>query len=122
MTALDDKMVPKAFQLIAKLGKLVRFVVVSGGAYDPTTQTMTGETTTNVDAKTSPPTRVSEKLIDGDNVRFGDLVIYLPAQGLTFVPKIEHTVVIDSRTYRILEVGPIYSGEQIALYEIRVRE
>jgi hypothetical protein len=61
------------------------------------------------------------RLIDGDTIFKGDVRIYLAAQGLVFYPKSGLLVTYDSRKWLIAGEFPIYSGEQVCIYELLLR-
>jgi len=54
-------------------------------------------------------------------VQAGDTVAYLPGSGLSFTPYLSQRVCIESLVYRVVRVGFIRSGEQVALYEVFLR-
>lgn len=121
MTDLDTRLIPKVLAIVNRLGKSVTFETVSGGSYDPLTRVVTGGTMTPVVKKVTPPYEFKNYLIDGDNIRVGDLQIDLPASGLTFTPERGWIVVIDTVRYTVIKVSPVYTGEQIALYNLQLR-
>jgi hypothetical protein len=123
VTRLDDKLVPKAYELIEKFGKVVSFI--SGppaSGYDPTTGKNATFTADTYSVKVTPPQEYEQKYIDGDLIQVGDVQIFLAAQNLTFTPKNGMDVTIDSENWKIVSFGKIYTGEQVALYEFQLRK
>ena len=122
MTSLDDKLVPKVYALLEKLGKRVQFESVSAGTYDPATRTTTNKSVLTFTRKVTPPSSFEDKLVNGDTIRATDLKVYTAAQGIPRVPKNVDQVTVDGITYKITVVKPIYSGEQVCLYMMGLRK
>lgn len=120
MTRLDDKLVPKAKQLVVALGKTVTFRVVDRD-YNPDTGITTESNVVEYQKKVTPPERYVDGYIPQDLVERGDVRIYLPAEDLEFEPQTGFEVTIDSKIWRIIYITPIYTGELIALYEFLLR-
>ena len=122
MTQLDDRILPLIPQLLTSLGKTVRFFVVESGEYSPESGSVGPGTTTAVDLKATPPEAMKVGLQDGDIVKVGDVRILIAAEGLAFTPEATQQVKIDSDRWRIVHTEPIYSGEEIAAYQIQLRK
>ena len=122
VTALDTELRLAAYDIIAEYGKEISFTVPASTTYDPATGGVTLGTETVHLVKTSPPERFDEKYIDGDLIRARDLFVLLPTLNTTFTPTLAMRVEIDSIAYDIVTVTPIYSGEQIAVYELQLRQ
>lgn len=119
MTQLDDALVPGVLSLLARLGKTA---VIHDAPATP--DVATGRTSGTPDSwtvKVSPPSSVTSEYVRGDVVRVGDVKMLLAASGLAFTPVIGQCVVFDSTNYRIVEAGPIYSGEQICAWRLFAR-
>ena len=72
--------------LINSLGAVTTVLTrVTQGAYDPTTSTHAAGTTTTYTFN-SAPDKVNNSMIDGDNVKFGDMVLYISPAALSIVP------------------------------------
>lgn len=119
MTKLDDKLIPKIAKIVDRLGKAVTFHV-EAGSYDPTVGRRVSDQTDH-SVKVTPPANYSERFIDGDNIQRGDVNILLPAQDLVFTPVNGMQVTIDAKPWAIVEVKPIYTGEQIGAYDLQLR-
>ena len=118
--ALDSEILPLAKELADEFGKAVTLVSVSE-TFDPATgNTTTTETTHLVNAV--PPQAFNKSRIDGSLIQAGDTVIGLPAQPLSDPPTTEDKLRFDGGTWTVVAVDPIYSGEQVALYNVQVRQ
>lgn len=122
MTVLDDKMIPKIFAIIERYGKSVTFTVEAVQSYNPATGETTAATPVTHTRKVTPPTAYEQRFVDGETIRAGDMKVFVAAQGLAFVPALDQRVTIDSVAWRIMAVGPIYTGELVALYELQLRK
>lgn len=118
-TAIDTRLRQKAVSLVAKYGKLVSFAQPSD-SYEPDTGIVVTSTKT-YSRKITPPTPFSSRYIDGKNILQGDTQCYLPALDLGFTPVIGTKVTIDSIIFGVVQVSPVYSGEQIAIFELQLR-
>jgi len=119
MTDLDDKMLPKALALIAKFGKSVTWTAYAE-SFNPATSVNT-RTPTARTATIKPPQAFRQGYVDGDLVRVGDLKTGIAASGLSFTPKTGDTVLLDTVTYEVMAVWPIYSGTSVAVYDAQLR-
>ena len=123
MTAFDDEFVPLALEMITEDGKSVTFMTYPLSLHDATTGRTTLGRETNYTKFIIPPYAYEEKYINGDTVKSGDMKTGVAASGLGFVPNPSETkVIIDSVEWSIVNVNPIYSGEQIALYMLQLRK
>lgn len=119
MTDLDDKLVPKALELINKFGADIVYTRKSTeGTYDPTTGETTGSATASPTVKMTPPFPLEDEYRGESTGEEGNLrESYLAASGLGFVPqKNDSFVWKDGKTYTVVEVLPLYSGEQVAAF------
>lgn len=128
MTNANDLIfVPFALQMIDDNGTDVVFTVT-----DETYNRTTGDMTVNnppvpVTRKISPPSRVTEEMVDGDIVHVSDMTCLVAASGLTlpsgmpWVPERLQTLVWNSKTWTIQMVSPIASGDDIAAYKLVLR-
>lgn len=118
-TALDDRLIPKTAELVARLGRSARFTVPSG-SYDPSTGAV-GVAEAYHTHKVTPPDEYEDRYVDGDAIQEGDVRVYLPSLGLAFTPQMGQTVLMGAEEWDAISVAPIYSGRRIALYEIQLR-
>ncbi len=121
-TALDDRMVPKALELINLYGQSAVFADPATKTYDPTTGLTSEGSVTNRTHKVTPPEPYDKRWIDGDLIQQNDIRIYLPASGLAFTPfKGQKVTLLTTKVFRIVSVKPIYSGEDIAVFDLQLR-
>ena len=122
MTALDVRLIPKVLEIVERLGKRVTFTVAPPAAYNPDTGEAAQVAAATYSKKVSPPDLYHESLVNGDNIRKGDVRVWLPAGGLEFTPVINASVTIDGTVWTVMDVQPVYSGEKIAIYGLQLRK
>jgi len=120
-TTLDLRLLPKVQVIVQRLGIDATFTVVSGDAYDPTTGDKSAGTPTDYTKKVTPFEMYDERYIDGDVVKAGDVKVLLPAKSLEFDPTTGIDVTVALSEYKVIRQVPIYTGEQIGLYELQLR-
>jgi len=123
---LDSALIPTTKSIVDLFGITVVFTVIDAGTFNPETGQYDGRTETEHTVVCTPPGNyrryLSERSADGGlSIERGDIQIGLPAQGLTFEPKTTQTVVVAGKTWQVVEVLPIYSGELPALYILNLR-
>jgi hypothetical protein len=123
LTALDAKLLPKTLALVAKYGKQMSFAVpASGYTFDSSTGVGTpGAITTYVETCT-PPDKYKDSFVNGDTIQEGDVWIILPAMNLAFTPMKTQQVTFDGNTWVIVQLDPLYSGDSVCAYELRLRK
>ena len=123
-TPLDLKLVPKALEIVYRFGINASFAVdkINPDDYDSETGATTPDTPTDTVRKVTPPENYDRHMIDGEVIKFGDMRIFLPASGLTFTPKEGLEVTIAAELWKIEKVGVHYSGEDVAIYELQLRQ
>lgn len=122
MTAIDDRLIPKVEALIARLGKSIVINCVTNEGTVSNDGSVKGRTETPVTVKVIPPYPVDDKYVNGDTTRMGDLQTYVPAVSFGYEPVAGWTAVIDNKTWTIVSVEPIYTGDAIALYGLVMRK
>lgn len=122
--ALDGRMRSLAQQLAGKYGKQVTLIRTLD-SYDPKTGDVTqaqAETITNA----TPPKDYTISRIDGTLIQQGDTVIQVPAKDLKLGtpahPTKSDKVNLDGVVWGIVQVGSVYSGEQVAQYTLHLRK
>ena len=126
MTVLDAPLRKVSLDLIAKFGKSMTLTFLSNtaGSYDPETRTPTAGSpvTASVKGIMEPMGLIGAKgNVQNDGVMAGDQKVTIAAAGLAAVPQSDDTITIDSVTYRIVYVDPIYGGDLPVLHELHVR-
>lgn len=114
MTVLDDKIIPKVVTILAKYGKTVT-LVDDRNIVDPVNSTITRQTIIQP-VKATPPDANSIKYLGSDVKVAGATAIFVSPVGLTLALKTGLKVNIDDVVWTVMQVSPIYSGEEIALY------
>jgi hypothetical protein len=125
MSALDSVAAPLAEQLLRQFGKSATLRRTTT-TFDPATG---GASTSVRNFKISCfPERVSTRLIDGTNIRLGDLQIMMSGVGVvpsaaTSLPNASTSdaVVIDNVPYPVYSVAPVYSGDKVAIFTVYAR-
>ncbi|RKY09813.1 MAG: hypothetical protein DRP56_02105 [Planctomycetota bacterium] len=122
-TEMDETFVPLAVEMLDEFGKAAVIKTYPDGAYDPTAgETVVGDMVSYA-KNIMPPYPYEQKYIDGDVIQVGDLQTALAGNGLEFTPEPGLTViVIDTLEWNIVNMMPLYSGEQIALFMLQLRK
>jgi len=118
-TQFDNIFRPLAKRLINDVFGTSATLVVESDSYDPSTGVNT-RTPTNYTVKIAPPAPVAERRLT-DVVQAGDAVTMLAGEGLAVEPSTEDKLVWDSKTWQIVQVNPIVSGDQKAAFELILR-
>jgi len=124
--ALDASMRAVASSLITLFGKTVQ-IVRDTVAFNPATDIAVVTAGVPVSVVISPPEAYSIREIGGtvgtEKILLGDMRAYLAADNAPFVPgPTQDAVLIDgSNRFKIIAVGPVYSGEMAAMYELLLR-
>lgn len=93
-----------------------------GTPYDPTNFTV------DYDVRIMPPYGV-EMNVDSNLFHVDDVLIALPAKGLTVAPgdpgpngeNATYSMKVDGQTYQTISIKKLYSGDQIAVYIFQCR-
>lgn len=118
----SDKFLAMAYRLINSKGKTVTFRTYPDSVYDPTTGETTLGDAVDYQKKIIPPYPYKAGYIDGDLIKASDMQTGIAAYGLDFTPEPSDTrVIIDSKEWKIMNVQPVYSKEQVVLYMLQLR-
>lgn len=121
-TELDEEFVPLALEMIDELGKTVEIKIYPAQTYDPTTGEATKGDYTRYVKKIIPPYPYQQKYINGDTIKQGDMQTGIAGSGLGFTPEPGLTeIFIDTQRWTIVNMMPIYSGEQICMFLLQLR-
>lgn len=120
MTVLDDKLVPKAKQMLDTFGRTVTYRVNSA-SFNPVESEITGGSVTNTSVKIVPPFPFERRLVDNDKIFEGDMLTYLAAKDLPITPALEGIVIDGSEEWKIVSVDKIYSGDELCLWQLQLR-
>lgn len=130
---LDGALRQAAKVAIGKLGKPVTLRRTQPGTYDPETDTVPAEpveVTVKALVATYAGLTGRSALSQLDGVEKGDLQVLVAAKDVpaafaaplnTDLPQLADEVVIDGAAYRVVGIDPVYSGEQVATWQLQVR-
>tara|TARA_R110000787_G_scaffold42303_2_gene103988 strand:+ start:3292 stop:3654 length:363 start_codon:yes stop_codon:yes gene_type:complete len=120
MTALDTKLLNEVYSIAELYGKDVTFTTRSS-TYDPTTGKSTVVSTSHA-VRVTPPAPFKSSFSDGKLIKHGDVSVLLPAKLLTFTPSLSASVTIDGSVFTIIALDSLYSGANIAAYDLQLRQ
>lgn len=121
-TSLDKTLVPAAFNIIEKLGTNMTFTIVTDeGTFDPATNSISGVVEQTFVRKASPPSKFSQKFLNGKTIKENDLKTVVAAQDIPLAPQLNMKVVHAGITYKGLVINPLFSGDDIAAWIVRLR-
>lgn len=117
---LDKQMRLAAQRLVDDFGKPVT-IRRTTSTYDVQLgKTYTSTTDYNVNGALE---NYADRRIDGSLILSGDLQVTIPARDLAITPDQEtDALILDSETWSIVNLSRIYSGEQVAVYQMQVRQ
>jgi len=123
MTVLDGPLRSVSQQLMDQFGTEATLKRSTGGSYDTATRDVVGE---SADSQTIRGVLTKFKARPGqsegpENVEQGDRKFTTAAQGLDWAPEVSHTVAVEGHEFEVLDVHPVYSGDQVTLYELHLR-
>jgi len=117
LTVLDDKLVPKVREIINLYGVPAYYLETPLNVYDPTTgKSLVGDNT-RIPLTVSPPGRFSRQI--NDSILIDDMGIYILPD---LVPKPGNRIEVNTITYNIVMVFPLYTGLLIAAYKLQLRK
>lgn len=119
MTQFDTLFGGLATDLIGQYGKDVTFTSIGGVVFDPETLTSHNSSvpvTVKVIVEDYKPREFGTGLI-----LVGDKKFSVASAGLT-KPKPGDTITLESSIWSVISVNEIWSGEEIAMYEIQARK
>lgn len=120
-TALDLRLRPKVLNILETRGATARFYVNQSSVYDVAVGDVVAGGVESFDLKVSPPSP-ADKTVDIGGVQTQVLVCIVAAMGMEFVPSIGQRMDLDSQSYFIVSVNAVRSGEQVAAYELTLRQ
>lgn len=123
--ALGDKLEKSVFNIIEKLGKSVRFLVVTK-TYSPTTGETVESNKRYEYRKVSPPSPYDARLVDGANIQREDFSVILPSKGLLFDVRLAQEIEFlekdfNNKKSRIISSRSIDAGDKIVAFELQLR-
>lgn len=123
MTVLDGPLRSVSQQLMDQFGTEATLTREEGGSYDTSTREVTGESESS---QTVQGTLTKFKARPGqsegpEGVEGSDRKLTIAAEGLDWAPEVGHTATIEGHEHEVLDVHPVYSGDQVTLYELHLR-
>lgn len=70
---------------------------------------------------TAPPSSPSFMELQGSVEKRYELKFFIQAENLKFIPEVDHRVIFAGKEYRIVEVEPVFAGEVVAGYTLKVK-
>ena len=120
-TTLDVNLRAVALDIITRFGKNLTFYNTKEGTYNPDTRETTPAVETTEVVKCSPP-EYEKRYELGEVVRTGRVRILIPDQDLPsgFSDRLDtgQRVDFDGTSWQITDINRVYSGDQIAVYEV----
>lgn len=118
MTALDKTLGKVATKVIAKYGSPITFKSITTGSYNPSTGS-SATTTTSTVTKAVVEDYNPREFVDG-LILMGDKKFTVAAAGIT-KPKPGDKIMLNGKDYAVIRVSEIWSGEEIAAFEVQGR-
>jgi hypothetical protein len=91
-------------------------------ALDPLTGVVTPGTAVSDTLTAAPPEPFTVMEREGTVIKEGDLKTIVKAYGLTGEPPVGAKVTLYGVVYRVVWVGPIYSGDEVSAYTLALRK
>jgi|SRR5882672_8759125 len=117
---LDAQMRALAKGLIKDFGKNVT-LRRRVSTYDPTTGNVSNSDT-DYPVTVSPPAPYSNRRIDGELIKVGDIETLLAAAGNVTPDPTTDFVVLDAELWQVVRSDPIYSGALPAAFTLQLRK
>lgn len=109
-----------ARRLLGKYGRSITFTRETEGAYNVATGATAASSTANYTADGYPDEYNSFEA-DGTNIQLRDVKVWLSTPTTSEVPAVGDTLVIDSKTLRVMNVGIINTQGVNVLYKLQCR-
>lgn len=117
MAVLDAPFRSLAKTLASTFGTEATITYTSAGAFDPATQSLSQTTSTATVSVVIDSYEISER---GEFVKQGDLMVLVPALGVT-EPTVKDRITFDGSAYQIVSTSATYSGDNVATWTLQVR-
>jgi hypothetical protein len=118
-----QSLLTKVRAAIATVGSTAIFELSAGGEYDPNppddaSSNVSGETLTQVSVLASPP--ISYRKVYRESLKEGTSLVYIPASGLPFEPKLGMKFTLSGRKWYVRGVTAHELREVKLVYELEV--
>lgn len=121
MTVLDAKLRDAAKATLDKYGTSVTWHSIAKSGYTPASGSAASSDTAH-SVKISPPSPVTGLTVGNDAIEDGEANTNIAAKDLAFTPAIGDEVEIDGERWVAQQVSPVYSGDLVAIYKVRLRK
>ena len=120
-TELDKKLLPAIAKTLSRVGRNLTWVIPGRTEYDPVEGEVVEKTSDrqSVELKSLPPGDYKDYFTEG-SVKATDTQTGFAGAELTIEPTLEMQVAIDGSSFRVNQLRPIYSGEQVALWMVNL--
>lgn len=118
MTELDTELIPEVYEIIEEFGKTV--VLTDSRATSFGVDGTPVVSTTTQTRKITPPDPTWLKYISDDVTKANQTGAFVSAKDLTVIPKPGVKVTIDGVIFTVIQSNPIYSGELVCLYGMKL--
>lgn len=118
-TVFDDKFLAVAVNIIEKFGVAATLKIKGVQTYDPITGVASGSSADNI-ITSSPPISFDKDTIDGALVQANDFKVYVYRGTITDVNAVDE-ISINGVDASVINVSPIYSGEEVAVWSLHCR-
>lgn len=115
MGVLDRPLRRVASSLVSTFGASIVYRAVTRGTYN--TETGKRETTTTDYSVRAVVGRVRQDLF-GTVIKAGDWRVQIAALSLPVTPSTNDVMVVNGESLRIMQIDPVYSGDQVATYTV----
>lgn len=123
MGVLDGPLRSVSKQLLDQFGTSVTLKRETGGSYDTSSREVTGgsdESQTVSGTLDKYKARYGQTADDG-HIESGDRKLTIPALELDWVPEVGDQAVLEGHEFEVLDAHPVYSGDEVAVYELHLR-
>jgi hypothetical protein len=117
---LDSVMVPLAKKLVGDFGHTVTYKAITK-TFAPGTGVTTNTTTSYTGVVITPPEPYKQNRINETTIKTGDVMTSVSQSAISFTPQIGDAVTLNGADWEVVAVNWVYSGEQVALYELQLR-
>lgn len=123
MGILDGPLRSVSKQLMDQFGTQVTLERETGGSYDTSTREVTGGSAGSQTVRGTLEkykARYGQTADDG-HIESGDRKLTIPALDLDWVPEVGDQATLEGQEFEILDAHPVYSGDEVTLYELHLR-